>query len=64
MKSKDLKRTVHGKAVAACLAVATLAAGIVGMPRAQAAAHPRLPTSFSGLLNDYTPPAPGVVGGP
>jgi hypothetical protein len=64
MKSKDLKRTAHGKAVAASLALAILAAAIVGMPRAQAAAHPRLPASFSGLLNDYTPPAPGVVGGP
>ena len=25
---------------------------------------PRLPTTFTGLLNDYTPPAPTVAGGP
>jgi hypothetical protein len=64
MKSKDLKWTARGQAVVASMALAVLAMGALGVPRADAAAQSRLPASLSGLLNDYTPPAPGVVGGP
>jgi hypothetical protein len=62
MKSKDLTRTARDKAVLALMAPAVLAMGVVGLPRAGAAEHSRLPASFSGLLNDYTSPA--VAGGP
>ena len=64
MKSKDLRWTARGQAVVASTALAVLAMGTLGVPRADAAAQSRLPANFSGLLNDYTPPAPGVVGGP
>ena len=64
MKSKDLRLTARSKAIAALAALAMSATGVVGLPRAHAAAGLRLPASFSGLLNDYTPPAPGVTGGP
>jgi hypothetical protein len=64
MKSKDLGWKARGRAVAALIAPAVLAIGIVGLPRAHAAERSRLPASFSGLLNDYTPPPPSVPGGP
>jgi hypothetical protein len=65
MKSKDLRWTARGMALVALLALTILAMGVAGLPRARAAAQlPRLPASFSGLLNDYTPPAPTVTGGP
>ena len=64
MKSKDLRWTVRGTAVVASLALPLLAIAVLGPPRAHAGAQSRLPASFTGLLNDYTPPAPGVVGGP
>jgi hypothetical protein len=63
MKSKDLRWKVRGRALGALMALATLAAGVTGLPRAHAADQPRLPASFSGLLNDYTPPTPAVAGG-
>jgi hypothetical protein len=63
MKSKGLKWAARGRAVVALMAPAMLALG-VGLPRAHAADQSRLPASFSGLLNDYTPPAPAVAGGP
>ena len=44
------------------LAVLTMGAG--GVTPALAAGELQLPASFSGLLNDYTPPAPTVSGGP
>jgi hypothetical protein len=64
MKSKDLKWEGHGTPAVVSMALAMLAIGVATMPRAHANGHPRLPASFSGLLNDYTPPAPGIVGGP
>jgi hypothetical protein len=64
MKSKGLRWAAHGRAVVALMALAMLAMGVVGLPRAHAADRSRLPARFSGLLNDYTPPAPAVAGGP
>jgi hypothetical protein len=64
MKSKDLRRTARGRAVVALTALPMLATGVFGLPRAHAEVRSRLPASFSGLLNDYTPPAPSTPGGP
>lgn len=64
MKSKDLRWTACGRAVVALMALVVLAMGAVALPSAHAAAPYRLPTSFSGLLNDYTPPPPSMPGGP
>jgi hypothetical protein len=64
MKSKGLRRTARSRAVAASMALAMLAIGVAGLPRAHAGEPSRLPASFSGLLNDYTPPAPSAPGGP
>jgi hypothetical protein len=46
------------------MASAMLAMGAVGLTRANPEDPSRLPASFSGLLNDYTPAAPTVAGGP
>jgi hypothetical protein len=62
MKTKDLKSTAYNGM--ALLALAILAVGMGGPARARAADRPRLPESFNGLLNDYTPPPPSVPGGP
>src|SRR5271170_7479376 len=64
MKSKDLRWTAHGAAMLAVLALTMAAMAVAGFPRAHAAALSRLPASFSGLLNDYTPAAPTVAGSP
>jgi|HubBroStandDraft_1064217.scaffolds.fasta_scaffold15722_2 hypothetical protein len=64
MKSKDLRRMARGRAVVALTALPMLAIGVFGLPRAHAEVRSRLPSSFSGLLNDYTPPAPTMPGGP
>jgi hypothetical protein len=64
MKTNGLIRIARGRTVEALMALALLAMGVVGLPRAHAAEQSRLPASFSGLLNDYTPPAPSVPGGP
>jgi hypothetical protein len=64
MKSKDLRRTARGRAVVASTGLAMLAMGVFGLPRAHAEVRSRLPASFSGLLNDYTPPPPSTPGGP
>lgn len=64
MKNKGLRRTAHARAVMALTLLATLAVIAAALPRAQAAGQGRLPSSFSGLLNDYTLPAPAVAGGP
>jgi hypothetical protein len=64
MKSKRLRGTASARAIVASTALAMVAIGVVGLPRAHAADWSRLPASFSGLLNDYTPPAPAVAGGP
>jgi hypothetical protein len=64
MKSKDLRWTARGTAVVASLALALLAIAVLGLPRAHAGVQSRLPASFTGLLNDYTPAAPSTPGGP
>jgi hypothetical protein len=61
MKSKDLRWTERGMTIVALLALAMFAIGVVGAHPAQ---QSRLPASFSGLLNDYTPSAPTVAGSP
>lgn len=61
MKSRDLRWTARNRAVGALPALAVLAIGVVGLPRALAADEARLPAHFSGLLNDYTP---ATAGGP
>lgn len=63
MKYKDLRGTVRRRAAVALAPLAIIAWG-VGLPGAQAAEQARLPVNFDGLLNDYTPPAPTVSGGP
>lgn len=63
MKNQYRREMLHGRSVVALVALTTLAWGVVGLPRAHAAEQ-RLPVGFSGLLNDYTPPAPNVGGGP
>jgi hypothetical protein len=64
MKSKDLRWTARDWAVLALTAATILALCVGVATRALAAGQPRLPARFSGLLNDYTPPAPTVAGGP
>jgi hypothetical protein len=69
MENKDLRWTerrwtARGRAVVALMALVMLAMGVVGLPRAHAAGLSRLPASFSGLLNDYTSPAPAAGRGP
>jgi hypothetical protein len=64
MKSKGLRWTSRDRAVLALMALAMLPIGIGGPARALAAGQSRLPAHFSGLLNDYTPAAPTVAGGP
>jgi len=48
----------------ALVPVPTLAFCVIGLPSAHASDQSQLPVKFSGLLNDYTPPAPTVAGGP
>src|SRR5580692_1737345 len=64
MKSNDLKWTKRGSPVQSILASAMLIMGLVAGVGAHSDEHSRLPENFSGLLNDYTPPAPAVSGGP
>jgi len=64
MKSKGLRWTARAKAVLALMALAMLVVGVGGVTRALASSQFQLPTHLSGLLNDYTPPAPTVAGGP
>jgi hypothetical protein len=64
MKSNDLKWTKRGSPVRSILPSAILIMGLVGSVGAHSDEHSRLPENFSGLLNDYTPPAPAVSGGP
>jgi len=69
MENKDLRWTERGwtarsRPVVALMALAMLGMGAVGLPRAQAAGQTRLPANFSGLLNDYTSPAPAAARGP
>lgn len=71
MKGKRSRWTTFGGSVAAPM-VAILAVGVVGVV-GRAPAHNadwhntdwhRLPATFNGLLNDYTPAAPAIAGGP
>jgi hypothetical protein len=64
MKSRGLRETACARALGVLTALAMLAVGVVGSPGAHAAEQSHLPASFSGLLNDYTPAAPAVAGGP
>jgi hypothetical protein len=64
MKSTGLSRKARARTVLSLLAMAGLAIIVGGLTRALAAAPLRLPANLSGLLNDYTPAAPTVSGGP
>jgi hypothetical protein len=64
MKNNGLRRTARARAILGLLGLAVLMVGVGGVTRALAASQFRLPAQFSGLLNDYTPPAPTVSGGP
>jgi len=64
MKSKGLRWTVRAGSLVALMTLQMLTIGVIAPPRALAADHSRLPAHISGLLNDYTPTAPTVAGGP
>ncbi len=64
MKGRVLRRTARERPILVLVAVAMLGIGVGGLTRALSADEPPLPAHFSGLLNDYTPPAPTVTGGP
>jgi hypothetical protein len=70
MNLKGLRLTTQARAALATTAFTALAMGLSGLVPVQADSASRLPASFSGLLNDYTPPAtatppaPSVAGGP
>jgi hypothetical protein len=61
MKISDLKLITRQRPVWPLLALTFL--GAAGSDTTLAAGPSRLPLQFSGLLNDYTPPAPAVAGG-
>jgi hypothetical protein len=64
MKSKGLRWMAGDGASPFMVLGILLAAGAGGLAPAVGASPPPLPAHFSGLLNDYTPPAPTVAGGP
>lgn len=64
MKSPGSRRSARGKTALVLMALALLGIGVRGLTPALAGGQSRLPAHFSGLLNDYTPPAPTVTGGP
>lgn len=64
MMSTNLRLTARGRTLAAVTMLMMTAAGVIGPVGAHNADRPRLPASFSGLLNDYTSPPPAVAGGP
>ena len=64
MKSTGLRRSARERMALALMSLALLGIGVRGLTPALAGGQSRLPTHFSGLLNDYTPPAPTVTGGP
>lgn len=65
MKNKSVSRsTTSVRAALPSMALAVLAVGAGGVPAARAANQPWQSAHFSGLLNDYTSPAPTVSGGP
>ncbi len=63
MKSKDLSGIAGARPARRLIPLAVLAIAIAS-PAAHAHDRSRLPASLSGALNDYTPPAPTVTGGP
>jgi hypothetical protein len=64
MKSTGLRRSARERTALALMALALLGIGVRGLTPALAGGQSRLPAHFGGLLNDYTPPAPTVTGGP
>ena len=64
MKNQHLGLAMSGRALVALVPMTMLTVGVVGLTSAHAGEHNRLPERFSGLLNDYTSPAPTVTGGP
>ena len=64
MENNELTQITNRRAVSAFAASAILTTCLVGVTGAHSDDPSRLPESFSGLLNDYTPPAPTVTGGP
>lgn len=65
MKNKSDARWAGGlSAVLSSLPLAVLITSVGVVTAATAGNQLRLPEHFSGLLNDYTPPAPTVSGGP
>lgn len=64
MKSNHLKRIRCGGPIGSLVASAAMIMGFAGVISAHPDEHSRLPENLSGLLNDYTPPAPTVSGGP
>ena len=64
MKSPGSRRSAREKTALVLMALALLGIGVRGLTPALAGGQSRLPAHFSGLLNDYTPPAPTVTGGP
>jgi hypothetical protein len=64
MNSKDLRSATGNKQALTLMALALAAIGMGGAAGTRAAPPPRLPAQLSGFLNDYTPAAPTVGGGP
>lgn len=65
MKRNKSMRTARSRAIQALGSLVLLGAGVGVVTSAVAGAGSlRLPAHFFGLLNDYTPPAPGIKGGP
>jgi hypothetical protein len=64
MKSNSLQPTVRARKVIKWRRLALLTAAVGALGQAVAGGPPRLPVHFTGLLSDYTPPAPTVSGGP
>jgi hypothetical protein len=64
MKSKNLISRARARTVGALTVLLMSASVVAGLAGAHDADRFRLPASFSGLINDYTPPAPTVAGGP
>jgi len=64
MKNRVSRWTVRDAGALPLTLGAALALGAGAVTQALAAGPSPLPTYFSGVLNDYTPPAPTVSGGP
>jgi hypothetical protein len=65
MEALEMKRNESCRALTVLGSLVLLGCGVGAVTSAIAGGEPpRLPTHFAGLLNDYTPPAPGIKGGP